>query len=75
MENIYLRSGTPLVWLGAQSPCLALTAASLGQGARLIAAGPNPCEKGEALPCWNRLRKWLSFLAPLAEGFCGDVHL
>lgn len=81
MENIYLKSGMPLVWLGAGSPCLALTAAPLGQGTRLTSAGPNPCERreegGPALldQAVKLLRKWLSVLAPLTEGFYEDVQL
>lgn len=80
MENIYPKSGMPLVWFGAESSCLALTAASLGQSARLTSAGPNPCETreegGPALleQAVKLLRKWLSVLAPLTEGFSKDVQ-
>lgn len=81
MESIYQESETLLVRLEAGSPCLVLTAASPRQGARLALAGPNPCERreerGPALlgQAIKPLRKWLSVLAPLTEGFYEDVQL
>jgi len=81
MGRMYQERKTLPAWLGAGSPCLVLTAASLGQGTRLAPAGPNPCEmreeRGPALlgQAVKSLRKWLSFLAPLTEDFYEDVHL
>lgn len=81
MGSVYQESETPLARLRAASPGLLLTAASLGWGARLAPAGTNPCkrrqERGPALlgPALKPLRKCLSVLAPLTEGFYGDVQI